>query len=101
VRAARVSPGQRVLDMATGTGEAALMGAEAVGARGTIVGVDISLPMLRGALAKPRARPIRLAAMEGQALALRHEQLGLMFFPDPVDGVREARRVLRRRAWVA
>jgi len=57
--------------------------------------------MLRGALAKPRARPIRLAAMEGQALALRHEQLGLMFFPDPVDGVREARRVLRRRAWVA
>jgi len=47
---------------------------------------DISLPMLRGALAKPRARPIRL---------------GLMFFSDPVDGVREARRVLRRRAWVA
>src|SRR2546421_9726821 len=40
--------------------------------------------------------------MDGQALALRHEtfdtvisQLGLMFFPSPVAGVREARRVLR------
>jgi SAM-dependent methyltransferase len=102
LRAAHVSPGQRVLDMATGTGEAALMAADAVGARGTIVGVDISLPMLRGARAKPRARPIRLAAMNGQALALRHEtfdtvisQLGLMFFPDPIAGIREARRVLR------
>ena len=102
LRAAHVAPGQRVLDMATGTGESALMAADAVGARGTIVGVDVSLPMLRGALAKPGARPIRLAAMDGQALALRHEtfdtvisQLGLMFFPSPVAGVREARRVLR------
>ena len=78
------------------------MAADAVGARGTIVGVDVSLPMLRGALAKPGPRPIRLAAMDGQALALRHEifdtvisQLGLMFFPSRVAGVREARRVLR------
>jgi len=102
LRAAHVAPGQRVLDMATGTGESASMAADAVGARGTIVGVDVSLPMLRGALAKPGARPIRLAAMDGQALALRHEifdtvisQLGLMFFPSRVAGVREARRVLR------
>jgi SAM-dependent methyltransferase len=97
LRAAHVSAGQRVLDMATGTGEAALMAADAVGARGTIVGVDVSLPMLRGALAKPRARRIRLAAMDGQVLALRHEtfdtvisQLGLMFFliPSPASARR-------------
>jgi hypothetical protein len=34
---------------------------------------DVSLPMLGAALAKPGARPIRLAAMDGQARALRHE----------------------------
>jgi len=35
------------------------MAADAVGARGTVVGVDVSLPMLRGALAKAGARRIR------------------------------------------
>jgi len=102
LRAAQARAGQRVLDLATGTGESALMAADAVAPDGRIVGADISVPMLRGALAKLGARPIRLVAMDGQALALRSEafdtvisQLGLMFFPDPVAGVREARRVLR------
>src|SRR5260370_5415945 len=78
------------------------MAADALGPRGRLVGADLSLPMLRGALAKVGARPIRLAAMDGQALACRAEafdavicQLGLMFFPDPLAGLREARRVLR------
>jgi SAM-dependent methyltransferase len=100
--AAQIRSGQRVLDLATGTGESALIAAGAVAPGGRIVGADISVPMLRGAQAKLGARPIRLAAMDGQALALRAEvfdtvisQLGLMFFPDPVAGVREARRVLR------
>lgn len=103
LRAAQVRPGQRVLDLATGTGVSALMAADASAPGGRIVGADISLPMLRAAPAKVAARPIRLAAMDGQALALRAEvfdvaicQLGLMFLPDPVAGVREARRVLRR-----
>src|SRR5437660_3593498 len=55
VRAARVSPGQRVLDMATGTGEAALMGAEAVGARGTIVGRHLVTDAARRAGEAPSA----------------------------------------------
>jgi len=102
LRAAEIKPGQSVLDLATGTGEAALMTADAIALAGRVVGADISLPMLRGALAKVGTRPIRLAAMDGQALALRAAvfdvaicQLGLMFFPDPLAGVREARRVLR------
>lgn len=103
LRAAAPRAGQLVLDLATGTGEAALMAADAAGPAGLVVGADLSLPMLRGARAKVGVRPIRLAAMDGQALACRDEvfdvvisQLGLMFFPDPLAGVRECRRVLRR-----
>lgn len=101
LRAAALEPGQRILDLATGTGEAALMAADAAPAS-QIVGADISLPMLRGALPKLGARPIRLAAMDGQALACRDaafdaviSQLGLMFLPDPLAGLKECRRVLR------
>ena len=102
LRAAGIASGQRVLDVATGTGESALMLADAVGAGGSVVGADISLPMLARAAGKMNGRPIRLVAADGQALACRAGvfdrvvcQLGLHFFPDPVAGVREACRVLR------
>lgn len=103
LRAAAIAPGQRVLDLATGTAESALVLAEALGPGGSVVGADISWPMLQAARHKLDGRPVRLLAANGQALACRAEvfdrvvcQLGLMFFPDPVAGVREARRVLRR-----
>ena len=102
LRAAEIGPGQRVLDLATGTGESALRLAEALGARGSLVGADVSLPMLRRAQAKAGGTSIHLVAADAQSLACRDAafdrvvcQLGLMFFPDPVAGVREARRVLR------
>src|SRR5688572_2491164 len=102
IRAAGVTRGQRVLDLATGTGESALMLADAVGPTGTVAGADISMPMLRAAASKLDGGRIRLAAMDGQSLAWRSDifhavvcQLGLMFFPDPVAGAREARRALR------
>ena len=94
--------GERVLDVATGTGAMALMAAERVGPRGRIVGVDISLPMLGIAQPKVANNAISWMAMDGQALALRDGsfdvvtcQLGLMFFPDPWRGLAEFRRVLR------
>jgi SAM-dependent methyltransferase len=102
LRAAAIAPGQRVLDLATGTAESALLLAGALEPGGSVVGADISWPMLQKARAKLDGRPIRLIAANGQALACRAAvfdrvvcQLGLMFFPDPVAGVREARRVLR------
>ena len=102
LRAAAIAPGQRVLDLATGTAESALVLAEASAPGGSVVGVDISWPMLQAARQKLDGRPVRLVAANGQALACRAAvfdrvvcQLGLMFFPDPVAGVREARRVLR------
>jgi SAM-dependent methyltransferase len=102
VRAAEIAPGQHVLDVATGTGESALLLAEAVGARGSVMGADISLPMLARASGKADRRAIRLVAADAQALPCRAEafdgvvcQFGLHFLPDPVAGIREARRVLR------
>ncbi|OLT29943.1 hypothetical protein BJF83_09580 [Nocardiopsis sp. CNR-923] len=51
-----VGPGQRVLDVATGVGEPALTAAEAVGARGSVLGVDISPGMLDVARRRARGR---------------------------------------------
>jgi len=49
VAAAEVASGSRVLDVSTGTGEAALIALLAVGASGVVVGVDIAPAMLVGA----------------------------------------------------
>jgi SAM-dependent methyltransferase len=102
LQAVGIGPGQRVLDVATGTGVAALLAADRVGPTGRVVGVDISLPMLRVAQPKVASEQIAWMAMDGQALALREGtfeavtcQLGLMFFPDPQRGLAEFRRVLR------
>ena len=106
--AARIGIGQRVLDVATGTGEAALIAASLVGPSGRVLGVDLSLPMLGAAKAKAAGDPVWLVAMNGQALALKDQtfdavvcQLGLMFFPDVVRGLEEFRRVLRPGGRVA
>src|SRR5437764_13680347 len=47
--AAEVAAGCRVLDVCTGTGEAALMALPIVGASGLVIGADISPAMLEGA----------------------------------------------------
>lgn len=106
---AEVAVGDRVLDVATGPGEAAAIALSRVGPTGLVVGVDISPAMLDTACARFAAQRFRAAAMDGQALAFPDAsfdcvvcQLGLMFFPDPARGLAEFRRVLRlgRRAAV-
>ena len=106
--AAGVAPGCRVLDVSTGTGEAALGALSVVGASGFVVGADISPAMLEGArvrLDEPRFWPV---ATDGQALPFRDAsfdrvicQLGLQFFTDPARGLAEFRRVLRSGGSVA
>jgi SAM-dependent methyltransferase len=97
--AAGIVPGRRVLDVSTGTGEAARLALPLAGEAGLVVGADISPAMLHGArrrLQAPRFLPV------GQALPFRHASfdnvvchLGLQFFPKPEHGVAEFRRVLR------
>ena len=108
IAAVDIRPGDRVLDVATGTGEAAIVAAPAAEPGGWILGCDISLPMLRAARSKLSDTTVLLAVMDAQALACRDEsvdavicQLGLMFFPDVVRGLREFQRVLRQGRWMA
>ena len=91
-----------VLDVATGTGEAALMALPIVGSSGLVVGADIGPEMLEAARARLNAPAFRPVAADGQALPFRDAsldtvicQLGLQFFPDPALGLLEFRRVLR------
>lgn len=99
---ADIAPGSRVLDVSTGTGEAALMALPIVGASGFVVGADISPQMLRVARDRLRAPLFWPVAADGQALPFQDAsfdsvvcQLGLQFFPDPARGLKEFRRVLR------
>jgi len=62
-----LSPGERVLDLCTGTGEQALQFAR-TGSR--VVGLDFSRGMLRRARAKARAQGLRLDLVEADASRL-------------------------------
>jgi ubiquinone/menaquinone biosynthesis C-methylase UbiE len=103
LRAAHVAPGMRVLEIATGTGLSAEAALVAVGPTGHVTAADISTAMVRKAAARLGNTPnVSVTVEDGQALSFSDESfdavlcnLGLMFFPDPVRGLSEFRRVLR------
>jgi ubiquinone/menaquinone biosynthesis C-methylase UbiE len=106
--AAGITTGQRVLDVATGTGLSAVEAAVLVGPSGLVLGTDISLPMLERAKRHAERLPVSLVAMDGQALACHDASfdaviclLGLMFFADVARGLAEFRRMLRPEGRVA
>jgi ubiquinone/menaquinone biosynthesis C-methylase UbiE len=99
---AAVKSGCRVLDVSTGTGEAAGMALSLVGVDGLVIGADISPAMLMSARSRLCGSSFLPVAADGQALPFKDRsfdavvcQLGLQFFPNPVRGVEEFRRVLR------
>jgi ubiquinone/menaquinone biosynthesis C-methylase UbiE len=106
--AAEAVRGHRVLDVATGTGEAAAMCIPIVGDAGFVVGVDISLEMVTSARARLDAPFFWPVNADGQSLPFKDGafdavvcQLGLQFFPDPAAGLSEFRRVVRTGGIVA
>ncbi|HEX6267362.1 MAG TPA: class I SAM-dependent methyltransferase [Burkholderiales bacterium] len=99
-RAAGVKRGDRVLDVACGTGAATLAAAEQAGPSGQVVGLDAKPEML----AVARRTPTPIDWMEGAAEALPMpdssfdavvSQFGLMFFEDKPRALGEMMRVLR------
>src|SRR5712691_244835 len=104
VAAAEVAAADRILDVATGPGEAAALALSQVGPAGLVVGADIALAMLDAAKSRLAGARFRPVVADGQALPFADGtfdsvicQLGLMFFPDPARGLEEFRRVLRPR----
>jgi ubiquinone/menaquinone biosynthesis C-methylase UbiE len=103
LRAARLHPGQRILDVAAGTGLATEAAALAVGPSGHVIAADVSPAMLEKARERLGAlSTVSFAVEDGQSLTSPDESfdraicnMGLMYFPDPARGLSEFRRVLR------
>jgi SAM-dependent methyltransferase len=98
--AAELRPGQRVLDVACGTGVLARHAAERVGPAGRVVGLDLNEGMLE--VGRRRAPAIEWRQGPAEALPFADEsfdavvsQFGLMFFTDRVRALREMLRVLK------
>jgi SAM-dependent methyltransferase len=102
---AGVRRGARVLDVAAGAGEQTLLVADRVGAAGSVLATDLSPAIV--ALAQANAlraghRNVQTRAADGESLGVEPAsfdaavcRLGLMFFPDPLQGLAEMHRALR------
>jgi ubiquinone/menaquinone biosynthesis C-methylase UbiE len=102
---ADLGSGERVLDVACGTGLVSLRAASLVAPRGKVIGTDISEEMTSTADGLAKARGIANTAfhrMDAEELAFEESSfdvvlcaLGLMYVPDPEKAMREMYRVLR------
>lgn len=104
--AAGIGPGQRLLDVACGTGIVARTAADLVAPEGTVVGLDLNEAMLTVAR---RVRP-DIEYRQGNAAALPFPdgsfdtalcQMALMFFPDRAQALAEMSRVVTAGGTVA
>jgi ubiquinone/menaquinone biosynthesis C-methylase UbiE len=103
VERAEVTTGQRVLDLACGTGVVARLAAEKVGSSGAVVGSDINEDMLIEATRHvPSGLSVQWELADAQDLPFddRHFdvvlcQQGLQFIPEQQKAVAEMLRVLR------
>ena len=105
IERARIREGQSVLDVAGGAGEPSLTIAEAVGPKGSVMCTDPVAEMLATAEREALRRGIenvQFRQCTADALPFADNsfdaavsRLGVMFFPDPVAGLREMLRVTK------
>src|SRR5262249_16418809 len=103
VDAASLAPGERVLDVACGTGLVARIAAQRVGSRGQVIGVDLNPGMIAVARSLPAPVGAPIEWLERNALELQLAdagfdvgpcQQGLQFFPHKPRPMQEMRHVL-------
>ncbi len=103
LRAANLQRGERVLDVACGTGLISRLAAERVGPTGTVTGIDIASDMIgvAKAVAAPEGAKIDWQIADAASLPIADAsvdvvlcQLGLMFMENRAAAIAEMRRVL-------
>lgn len=102
---AGVATGSRVLDVAAGTGDQTLAIAERVGPQGHVLATDLSpavVSLAEANAARSGFANVHTRVADGEDLQVPGAsfdaavcRLGLMFFPDPLQGLREMHRALR------
>jgi SAM-dependent methyltransferase len=103
VELAALRRGERVLDLACGTGVVTRIAAQKVGPTGKITGLDLNAGMLAVARSLPQPPGVTIDWLEASATATNLPdtsfdiilcQQGFQFFPDKPAALREMRRVL-------
>jgi len=108
---AEIIKGDAVLDVAGGAGEPSLTIAETVGPTGSVICTDVTAEMVAAAQSEAqRHRVTNIAFRQCAADSLPFEnnwfdavvcRLGVMFFPDPLAGLREMLRVTKREGMLS
>jgi ubiquinone/menaquinone biosynthesis C-methylase UbiE len=103
---AAIQPGEKVLDIACGTGLVTFRAAQQTGATGSVLGTDISDRMIEMATASSKEKQISNVSferMDAEQLDTANESfdvvicaLGLMYVPDPVRAIAEMLRALKK-----
>ncbi len=102
---AALRQGERALDVGCGIGETTLEIARRVGPTGSVMGIDVSAPMLEHATARAKNEGLHHAAfdnVDAQTAALPEasfdllfSRFGVMFFAQPTEAFANLRRALR------
>jgi len=106
VALAQLTPGERVLDIGTGTAVIALLAAGRVAPKGAVTGIDLSEGMLKAASEKASRTGLAPLAqfrhMDAEALEFADASFdavlslfALLHFPNPLTALKEMLRVLR------
>jgi ubiquinone/menaquinone biosynthesis C-methylase UbiE len=108
---AEITAGDAVLDVATGPGEPSLSIAELIGPGGKVVGSDAVPEMVEAARREAGRQRLHNASFEvafaenlpflANTFDAVVSRFGVMFFPSPVDSVREWLRVLKPSGRIA
>jgi ubiquinone/menaquinone biosynthesis C-methylase UbiE len=108
---ARLRSGLRVLDLGSGTGYPAILAAQTVGGKGSVVGIDLAQQMLDAAERKAASLQLsNLTFRAGDVTTLPFETASfdavttrfcLMFLPDIPKAVAEISRILKPDTWCA